>query len=100
MKKKIFDRESKQIQKNYSQKTEELKNKLQHLHNQKTEVIGNYNKILAFCQGMERKINNNFKEAIYNYRDTNLTFRNNHKQPKSWGKTVTDLKGYFLKLKL
>ena len=94
-----YDRERKQIQKTYSQKTEELENRLQTLHEQKTEVSGNYNKILAFCQGMERNINNNFKEAIYNYRDTNLTYRNNHKQPKAWGKTVSDLNAYFSEIK-
>jgi hypothetical protein len=48
---------------------------------------------------MERKINNHFKEAIYNYRDTNLTFRNNHKQPKSWGEIVPNLQGYFKEIK-
>ena len=59
-------------------------------------ISGHYNKILAFCQGMERKINMRYKEAIFNYRDTNLTFRNNHKQPKSWGEIVPDLTGYFI----
>ena len=90
-----FDTERKLIQKEFSKKTEELKNRLQHLNSKKTEVTGNYTKVLAFCQGMERKINNHFKEAIYNYRDTNLTFRNNHKQPKAWGEMVQDLQGYF-----
>lgn len=90
-----FDSERKAIQKEFSQKTEELNNKLQNLKTKKTEVTGNYKKVLAFCQGMERKINNHYKETIYNYRDTNLTFRNNHKQPKSWGEMVPDLKGYF-----
>ena len=94
-----YDAERKQIQNSYSQKTEELKGMLQTLHKEKTDVSGNYNKILAFCQGMERNINNNFKEAIYNYRDTNLTYRNNHKQPKSWGKTVNDLNSYFSDIK-
>jgi hypothetical protein len=94
-----YDRERKLIQNNYSQKTEALKNKLQHLHGQKTEVLGNYNKILAFCQGMERNINNNFKEAVYNYRDTNLTYRNNHKQPKAWQQNLNDLNSYFTEMK-
>lgn len=94
-----YDRERKTIQNNYSQKTEALKNKLQQLHSQKTEVIGSYNKILAFCQGMERNINNNFKEAVYNYRDTNLTFRNNHKQPKAWASVLNDLNSYFSEIK-
>jgi hypothetical protein len=47
---------------------------------------------------MERNINNNFKEAVFNYRDTNLTFRNNHKQPKAWGE-IPDLQGYFADIK-
>ena len=94
-----YDTERRQIQNNYSQKTEELKSLLQTLHKEKTDVSGNYNKILAFCQGMERNINNNFKEAIYNYRDTNLTYRNNHKQPKSWGNSVNDLNSYFSEIK-
>jgi len=90
-----FDSERKLIQKEYSKNTEILKNRLQQLNSKKTEVTGNYTKILAFCQGMERKINNHFKEAIFNYRDTNLTFRNNHKQPKAWGEMVKDLQQYF-----
>jgi hypothetical protein len=91
-----FDAERKRIQNECSEKTEALKNKLQRLKSKKTEITGNYKKVLAFCQGMERKINNHFKEAIYNYRDTNLTYRNNHKQPKAWGELVPDLKGYFV----
>jgi len=91
-----FDAERKRIQKEFSDKVETLKNKLQFLKMQKTEIQGNYNKILAFCEGMERKINSHYKEAIFNYRDTNLTFRNNHKQPKSWGELLPDLKGYFV----
>jgi hypothetical protein len=91
-----FDAERKRIQNECSEKTEALKNKLQRLKSKKTEITGNYKKVLAFCQGMERKINNHFKEAIYNYRDTNLTYRNNHKQPKAWGELVPDLKRYFV----
>ena len=90
-----FDAERKHIQKEFSQSNHELKNRLQNLKTTKREVAGNYNKVLAFCQGMERKINNHYKEAIYNYRDTNLTYRNNHKQPKSWGETVPNLQHYF-----
>jgi hypothetical protein len=90
-----FDSERKNIQKEFSEKIDTLRNKLQNLETEKTEVSGNYKKVLAFCQGMERKINNHFKEALYNYRDTNLTFRNNHKQPQSWAEMVPDLNGYF-----
>jgi len=90
-----YDAEKKQIQKDYSKKTEELQNRLQFLKSQKSEITGNFNKILAFCQGIEREINNNYKEAIFNYRDTNLTFRNNHMQPKSWGELVPDLQDHF-----
>ena len=93
-----FDSERKRIQKEYSDKVEALKNKLQALKTQKTEISGNYNKILAFCQGMERKINSHYKEAIFNYRDTNLTFRNNHKQPKSWGEILPDLDVHFIEI--
>ena len=92
-----FDAERKRIQKEYTEKIEALKNKRQTLKTQKTELTGNYDKIMAFCQGMERKINSNYKEVIYNYRDTNLTYRNNHKQPKSWGEILPDLEGHFYK---
>lgn len=92
-----FDAERKRIQKEFTEKIEALKNKLQTLKTQKTELSGNYDKIMAFCQGMERKINSNYKEVIYNYRDTNLTYRNNHKQPKSWGELLPDLEGHFYK---
>lgn len=91
-----FDAERKNIQKEYSERTSELKTKLQQLKDKKTTITGNFSKVLAFCQGMERKINNRYKEAIFNYRDTNLTFRNNHKQPKAWGEEIPDLKGYFV----
>ncbi|HKI88284.1 MAG TPA: hypothetical protein VKA38_04595, partial [Draconibacterium sp.] len=74
---------------------EGLNNRLQYLKNRKTEIAGNYNKILACYKGLERKINNYCKEAIYSYRDTNLTYRNNHKQPEAWSELVPDLKGYF-----
>ncbi len=94
-----YDAEKRHIQKEYAKKTEELQNRLQFLKLKKTEIAGNYNKVLTFCQGMERKINNNYKEAIFNYRDTNLTFRNNHKQPKSWGELVPDLQGHFTEAK-
>jgi hypothetical protein len=94
-----FDTERKQIQKDYTTETDGLKNRLQELKTRKTEIAGNYNKVLAFCLGMERKINNHYKEAIYNYRNTNLTYRNNHMQPKSWGELVPNLDGYFIDMK-
>lgn len=94
-----FDTQRKQIQNNYTTKTDALKNRLQELKIKKTEIAGDYNKVLAFCLGMERKINSHFKEAIYNYRDTNLTFRNNHKQPQSWGEIVPNLEERFNKIK-
>ena len=90
-----FDRQRKTIQQEYNQKADSLKNRLQYLKNRKTEIAGNFNKILACYKGLERKINNYCKEAIYSYRDTNLTYRNNHKQPQSWSEIVPDLKGYF-----
>lgn len=90
-----FNRQRKTIQQEYNQKTEGLKNRLQYLKNRKTEIAGNFNKILACYKGLERKINNYCKEAIYSYRDTNLTYRNNHKQPRAWSELVPDLKGYF-----
>ncbi|QGY42466.1 hypothetical protein GM418_01990 [Maribellus comscasis] len=90
-----YDLQRKEIQNEYSEKTALFKNRIQDLNTQKIQIAGNYNKVLAFCQGMERKINSNFKEAIFNYRDTNLTFRNNHKQPKSWAETLGNLNGYF-----
>ncbi|HKI89103.1 MAG TPA: hypothetical protein VKA38_08755 [Draconibacterium sp.] len=90
-----FDRQRKAIQQEYNQKAEGLKNRLQYLKNRKTEIAGNFNKILACYKGLERKINNYCKEAIYSYRDTNLTYRNNHKQPEAWSELVPDLKGYF-----
>lgn len=94
-----FDTDRKQIQKDYTSKTDELKNRLQELKIKKTEIAGNYNKVLAFCLGMERKINSHFKEVIYNYRNTNLTYRNNHMQPKSWNELVQNLDGYFADIK-
>ncbi|MCG6190459.1 hypothetical protein [Maribellus maritimus] len=90
-----YDIQRKEIQNEYSEKTALFKNRIQDLNTQKIQIAGNYNKVLAFCQGMERKINSNFKEAIFNYRDTNLTFRNNHKQPKSWAEMLGNLNGYF-----
>ncbi len=94
-----FDMERKQIQKSFSENIENLKTRLQTLKTKKTELSGNYNKVLAFCQGVERNINSNYKEAIFNYRDTNLTFRNNHKQPKAWGEQLANLDGYFSEIK-
>ncbi len=94
-----FDAERKHIQKVFSNETEELKSRLQLLKDRKNEITGSYTKILAFCQGMERKMNMYYKEAIFNYRDTNLTFRNNHKQPQAWAELVPDLKGYFVENK-
>jgi hypothetical protein len=95
--KEYYDTERQNIQKDFVQKSESLKNRLQELKTLKTEATGNFKKVLTFCHGMERKINTNYKEAIFNYRDTNLTFRNNHKQPKSWGELVPDLQGHFSK---
>jgi hypothetical protein len=94
-----FDTQRKRIQKEYSENTADLKNKLHELRTQKTEVAGSYNKILTICKGMERKINSHFQEAIYNYRDTNLMYRNNHKQPKSWSEIVPALQNHFTGLK-
>ncbi len=94
-----FDSRRKKIQEEYAQNTEKLKNRIQELHTRKTEIVGDYNKVLAFCQGMERKINSQFKEVIFNYRDTNLTYRNNHKQPQSWSESVANLNGYFSEIK-
>lgn len=94
-----FDTQRKQIQNNFTLQIDNFKNRLQELKTKKTEIVGNYNKVLAFCRGMERKINSHFKEAIYSYRDTNLTYRNNHMQPKSWGELVPNLDGYFADIK-
>lgn len=94
-----FDSQRKQIQKEYSENTASLKNRLHELRTQKTEVSGSYNKILTICQGMERKINSHYQEAIYNYRDTNLMYRNNHKQPVSWSELVPTLQNHFSDLK-
>jgi hypothetical protein len=91
-----FDSERKRIQKDYAAKAEDLKTRLQQLKDRKNEITGNYSKVLAFCQGMERKINMRYKEALFNYRDTNLTFRNNHKQPEAWAEMVPDLNNYFV----
>ncbi len=90
-----FDRQRKMIQQEYNKQASELKNRLQFLRNRKTEIAGNFNKILTCYKGLERKINNYCKEAIYSYRDTNLTYRNNHKQPEAWAELVPDLTGYF-----
>ncbi len=90
-----FDRQRKMIQQEYNKQASELKNRLQFLRNRKTEIAGNFNKILTCYKGLERKINNYCKEAIYSYRDTNLTYRNNHKQPEVWAELVPDLTGYF-----
>ncbi len=94
-----FDAQRKQIQKEFSENTASLKNTLHKLRNQKTEVAGSYNKVLTICKGMERKINSNYQEAIYNYRDTNLMYRNNHKQPKSWSEIVPSLHNHFTDFK-
>ena len=90
-----FDKKRKAIQEDYNSTIEDLKSRLQYLKSRKTEIAGNYNKILTCYKGLERKINNYCKEAIYSYRDTNLTYRNNHKQPQAWSELVPDLKGYF-----
>ncbi len=90
-----FDQQRKAIQEEFTTKTENLKNKLQSLRNKKTEIAGNYDKVLACFQGLERRINNFCQEAIFHYRDTNLTFRNNHKQPNSWSEPVEGLVCYF-----
>lgn len=93
-----FVRQRKTIQQEYNQKTEGLKNRLQYLKIRKTEIAGNFNKVLACYKGLERKINNYCKETIYSYRDTNLTYRNNHKQPEAWREQVPDLNVYFAQI--
>ncbi|MBN1822018.1 MAG: hypothetical protein JXR31_13285 [Prolixibacteraceae bacterium] len=95
--KEYFDKTRKAIQKEYTERTDFLKNRLQYLKNRKTQITGEYNKVLSCFQGLERKLNHFCKESIYHYRDTNLTFRNNHKQPQAWAKEVPELKCNFHK---
>ena len=90
-----FDQRRKEIQEEYTLLTEGLKNRLSELRTKQTEIAGDYNKTLACLQGLERKLNNYFKEAVFHYRDTNLTYRNNHKQPSAWSQPVNNLKSYF-----
>ncbi len=90
-----FDQRRKEIQDEFTVLTEGLKNRLSELRTKQTEIAGDYNKTLACLQGLERKLNNYFKEAVFHYRDTNLTYRNNHKQPSSWSQPVNNLKSYF-----
>jgi len=64
-----------------------------------SEVVAEHDKLLVYLQGFEKKINGCFKQAIQTYRDKNLTFRNNHAQPRSWQHEVTDLEFEFRNMK-
>ena len=93
--KEAYEKKRQAIQEEFSVKTETLKNRLQFLKHKKTEITGDYNKALACFQGLERKIDNFCREAIFHYRDTNLTYRNNHKQPQAWAGDIPGLKCNF-----
>ena len=94
-----FEREKRQIQDEFTRIKDEWDNKRSALDRSLSRAIAEHDKVLVFLQGFEKKINNCFKDAVQLYRDRNMTYRNNHAQPKYWEQEVADLEFEFRQMK-
>jgi flagellar basal body-associated protein FliL len=72
------------IQEQFTNSKTEIFHRKTELKNALHNSVGNFNKILSYYRGLEKKVNQNCQQAIHHYRDTNLTYRTNHAQPQSW----------------
>lgn len=94
-----FEREKRQIQDDFTRIKDGWDNIETTLDKALSKAIAEHNKVLVYLQGFEKKINNSFKDAVQLYRDKNMTFRNNHAQPKYWDQDVADLEFEFQRMK-
>jgi hypothetical protein len=94
-----FEREKRQIQDEFSRIKDEWDNIESTLDKALSRAVSEHDKVLVYLQGFEKKINNSFKDAVQLYRDRNMTFRNNHAQPRYWDQDITDLEFEFHHLK-
>jgi hypothetical protein len=84
-------REREEAQNRFTQRKSEIVSKVEDLKKALHDAKGEHDKMLNYSRGLERKINQYCKEAIHHYRDTNLTYRTNHAQPKAWKTELPDL---------
>lgn len=94
-----FEVEKHEIQNEFTRIKSEWDNMRSTLDLAAVKAAAEYDKVLVYLQGCEKEINNCFKQAIQLYRDKNMTFRNNHAQPKYWGQDTNDLDFEFQKMK-
>jgi hypothetical protein len=94
-----FEREKRQIQDDFTRIKNEWDNIGSTLDQSLARAIAEHDKVLVFLQGFEKKINSSFKDAVQLYRDKNMTFRNNHAQPKYWEQEVGNLELEFHRMK-
>jgi hypothetical protein len=94
-----FEREKRQIQDDFTRIKNEWDNIKPTLDRSLSQAIAEHDKVLVYLQGFEKIINNCFKDAVQLYRDKNMTYRNNHAQPKYWDQDVADLDFEFRQIK-
>jgi hypothetical protein len=83
--------EREEAQNKFTQKKHEISSRIENWKKALHDARGEHDKMLNYSRGLERKIHQNCLEAIHHYRDTNLTFRTNHAQPKAWAHKLPDL---------
>lgn len=93
-----YDQEKRGIQGAFTARKQELDLREQTLSAQLVQAAGEYDATLVDLQGLEKRINNCFKESVHKYRDLNMKHRNNHAQPAYWGQPIADLNFYFARL--
>ncbi len=86
-----YNIEIKKIQEGYTIARERIENLLETLRLDIAESKSKHDKALEYFRGFEQRVVSSCKEAINAYRDTNLTYRNNHKQPKYWEDKIPNL---------
>nr|WP_321411923.1 hypothetical protein [uncultured Allomuricauda sp.] len=86
-----YNIEIKQYQVEFAESRKRIENLLENLRSQLAESKTKHDKALEYFIGFEQRVNASCKEAINKYRDTNLTYRNNHKQPRYWENDIQDL---------
>lgn len=86
-----YEAEINRYQNEFTEHRRKWENLKEDLKNELATAVSNHDKALAYFIGLEQRVSSSCKESINAYRDTNLTHRNNHKQPKYWSDKIPDL---------
>lgn len=86
-----YDNEIESYKQEFTGQRQKIENLNESLRKELAESSSKHDKALEYFVGLEKRISESCKEAINIYRDQNLTYRNNHKQPVYWQTPISEL---------